>query len=85
MTGLSDNITLGSLGKILQDDTEALRISVSPPMLESHNLYLRGGVLDWFDGLHWQKSAYLTRTLNAATARQMRGPSAPSDSPPLPG
>ncbi|GAB4319104.1 MAG: hypothetical protein Kow0059_12850 [Candidatus Sumerlaeia bacterium] len=83
LTGLSDYITLGSLGRILQDDTEALRITITPPPASASSVYLRGGVLDFFDGLHWQKSPYLSRSLTARGAMDL-SPLSDLRSPPAP-
>ena len=53
-TGLSDRLTMGSIGQLIEDDTLALRMAFegSPPPIASR--YVRVYTLTEFDGRTWQ-------------------------------
>ena len=55
-TGLSDQVQLGSVSQLAQDDSVAMRLKFlgAPPAVDQ--LYFRGPVLDHFDGRVWRNS-----------------------------
>jgi transglutaminase-like putative cysteine protease len=53
-TGLSDNIQLGRMAELAQDDSVALRVRFEGRAPPPHEMYFRGPVLDDFDGRNWR-------------------------------
>jgi hypothetical protein len=53
MTGFSDNVTLGDIGRIKQNTEVVMRISVDGDPLRVQNMHWRGVVLTNFDGKRW--------------------------------
>jgi len=53
MTGFSDNVTLGEIGKIKQNTEVVMRVSVDGDPLRVQNMHWRGVVLTNFDGKRW--------------------------------
>ncbi|MGC4060563.1 MAG: DUF3488 and transglutaminase-like domain-containing protein [Aquabacterium sp.] len=64
-TGLSDQINLGNVAELAQDDSIALRVRFTHGVPKAHDLYFRGPVLDTFDGRTWQ-----SQPATAATQRE---------------
>lgn len=52
-TGISDDITLGDIGKLSQSDETAFRVRFDGREPEPHERYWRGPVLWHTDGRHW--------------------------------
>lgn len=57
MTGLSDDMSPGSISQLIQSDAIAFRASFSGPPPPPAQRYWRGQVLDRFDGRTWRASA----------------------------
>jgi protein-glutamine gamma-glutamyltransferase len=53
MTGFSDNVTLGDIGRIKQNTEVVMRVSVDGDPLRVQNMHWRGVVLTNFDGKRW--------------------------------
>lgn len=53
MTGFSDNVTLGEIGKIQKDSTVVMRIRVDGDSERIPDIHWRGIVLTSFDGKRW--------------------------------
>jgi hypothetical protein len=53
MTGFSDNVTLGEIGRIKQNTEVVMRVSVDGDPLRVQNMHWRGVVLTNFDGKRW--------------------------------
>lgn len=56
MTGFSDRMQLGSIGRIQQNDAIVMRVTTSGRTIASNDLYFRGVALDTFDGKTWSGS-----------------------------
>jgi transglutaminase-like putative cysteine protease len=67
MTGLSDQMSPGSLNNLIQSGEIAFRVQFSGDMPEKSSLYWRGPVLDTYDGLTW-------RSRSRASLRTETGP-----------
>ncbi|SHF53345.1 Transglutaminase-like superfamily protein [Lampropedia hyalina DSM 16112] len=54
-TGLSDDMTVGNMASLAQDQSVAMRIRFLPgsPLPQQHDLYFRGPVLSRIEGNHW--------------------------------
>ena len=65
-TGLSDNLKLGDVAELANDDSIAfrLRFEGQPPPAEA--LYFRGPVLSDYDGQQWHVDAFTPPAFNAA-------------------
>ena len=61
MTGFSDRMQLGSIGRIQQNDAIVMRVTTSGRRGESNDLYFRGVALDTFDGKTWSGSRQRTK------------------------
>ncbi|BAN35114.1 transglutaminase [Sulfuricella denitrificans skB26] len=57
MTGLSDNMTPGSISKLSQSGAVAFRVAFDGPPPKPEQRYWRGPVLDFFDGRSWSTAA----------------------------
>lgn len=53
MTGFSDDVALGEIGKIQKDSTVVMRIRVEGDPARAHDIHWRGIVLTNFDGKRW--------------------------------
>jgi transglutaminase-like putative cysteine protease len=53
MTGFSDNVTLGEIGKIKQNTEVVMRVSIDGDPLRAQTMHWRGVVLTNFDGKRW--------------------------------
>ncbi len=53
-TGLSDQMQLGDVAELAQDDSVALRVRFSGPVPPPQALYFRGPVLSVADGMRWR-------------------------------
>lgn len=53
MTGFSDDVTLGEIGKIQQNKAVVMRIKVEGDPARAGDIHWRGIVLTNFDGRHW--------------------------------
>lgn len=53
MTGFSDNVALGEIGKIQKDSTVVMRIRVEGDPARAQDIHWRGIVLTNFDGKRW--------------------------------
>lgn len=51
--GLSDQLSLGHVAELAQDDGIAMRLRFEGPPPPPDKLYFRGPVLEWFDGRSW--------------------------------
>ena len=60
-TGLSEQLRMGDVAELAQDDSIALRIKVAGPALPAHALYFRGPVLSRYDGTEWRVEPSLIR------------------------
>ncbi len=55
--GFSENVELGSIGRLQQSNEIVMRVRVEDAQSERHrNLRWRGVALDYFDGRHWRRS-----------------------------
>lgn len=54
MTGLSDSMAPGTIGRLSQSDAIAFRARFAGPPPERGGLYWRGPVLTFFDGITWR-------------------------------
>lgn len=73
MSGFSDEVSLGEIGTIQEDQTVAFRVEFPGKKPEtSQRLYFRGSSFDHYDGKRWSKSAtgreYLTGRLGEPIA-----------------
>ncbi len=59
LSGFTNQVQLGAMVKILQDPTVVMEVEISGKTLAPEQLYFRGGALDSFDGVNWQKSSAL--------------------------
>ncbi len=75
-TGLSNEMQLGALSEIANDDSIAMRLRFDGPPPPRQALYFRGPVLSRFDGRQWrsryQASRQMWRLPDAAEARASR-------------
>jgi protein-glutamine gamma-glutamyltransferase len=55
LTGFSEEVGLGSVAALKQDDAVALRVTVDRPELLQTERYWRGAALDYFDGRNWRR------------------------------
>jgi protein-glutamine gamma-glutamyltransferase len=62
LTGFSEEVGLGTLSALKQDDTVALRVAVDRPELFSGERW-RGAALDHFDGRQWRRRPQEQRAL----------------------
>ncbi|HUO33616.1 MAG TPA: DUF3488 and transglutaminase-like domain-containing protein [Candidatus Acidoferrum sp.] len=53
MTGFSDNVALGEIGKIQQNKAVVMRVQVEGDPARAQDIHWRGIVLTNFDGKHW--------------------------------
>lgn len=60
--GLSDQLTLGHVAELAQDDGIAMRLRFDGPPPSPDKLYFRGPVLEVFDGKSWLPRPALTRS-----------------------
>lgn len=60
--GLSDQLTLGHVAELAQDDGIAMRLRFDGPPPSPDKLYFRGPVLEVFDGKSWLPRPVLTRS-----------------------
>lgn len=74
-TGLSDEMSPGSMTDLLVDDSPALRISFSPTVPEPGKRYFRALVMWDFDGATWQNRQWRS----SATPESLQAFSAPLD------
>lgn len=72
VTGFSDSVVLGSMGEIKKDPTVLMRVEPLSPVKSP--LYIRGAVLDHYDGVSWTETVK-QRTLmrSASGVFQLRG------------
>jgi protein-glutamine gamma-glutamyltransferase len=57
LTGFSDKVTLGDIGKVQQSDETVMRVKLEvPPNLQLQNQRWRGVALDQFDNKTWTKT-----------------------------
>ncbi len=64
LTGFSDKVTLGDIGKIQQSDETVMRVKITNPMnLQIPNLRWRGVALDQFDNKTWKKTPIIAEIL----------------------
>ncbi len=54
-TGFSDKVSLGSIGRIQQNDAVVMRVKLDVSPTEAGDLYFRGVALDTFDNKAWSK------------------------------
>jgi protein-glutamine gamma-glutamyltransferase len=64
LTGFSDRVTLGDIGKIQQSDETVMRVKVDNPLnVQIQNLRWRGVALDNFDNKTWKKTPIIAEIL----------------------
>ncbi|MCC6826456.1 MAG: DUF3488 domain-containing protein [Acidobacteria bacterium] len=56
MTGFSDRMQLGAIGRIQQNDAVVMRVRISGKQVRPVELYFRGVALDTFDNRTWSSS-----------------------------
>ncbi len=61
MTGFSDTVSLGSIGRIQQNDETVMRVRLDPGSAVPSSIYWRGVALDTFDHKSWTRSRPLER------------------------
>ncbi len=61
MTGFSDTVSLGSIGRIQQNDETVMRVRLDPESAVPSSIYWRGVALDIFDHKSWTRSRPLER------------------------
>ena len=61
MTGFSDTVSLGSIGRIQQNDETVMRVRLDPGSAVPSSIYWRGVALDIFDHKSWTRSRPLER------------------------
>jgi protein-glutamine gamma-glutamyltransferase len=71
-TGLSDEMSPGTISQLIQSDELAFRVSFDGPMPPPSDRYWRGPVLERFDGWTWRD---LDRSPQLAQRMTLRGPS----------
>lgn len=57
-TGFADKVDFGSIGPITLDQTTVMRVEIPDMGKGMESIYLRGGVLDLFDGITWGKKGH---------------------------
>ncbi len=71
-TGLSDQLRLGSVAELAQDDSVALRLRFAPgERPPPEQLYLRGPVLSIYDGEHWRSPRRADQPLGLPRSAQL--------------
>ena len=73
VSGLSDNMSPGSLNKLVLSDDVALRAAFTGDIPPQNRLYWRGPVLSEFDGRTWRAAPRLPRSAEAGINLQGRG------------
>jgi transglutaminase-like putative cysteine protease len=68
-SGLTDQVTPGSMASIARDDSVAFRVDFTGPVPPRDTLYFRGPVLDAFDGHTWRASDQATHPAQAPAVR----------------
>ncbi len=64
LTGFSDKVTLGDIGKVQQSDETVMRIKVDNPLnAQIQNTRWRGVALDQFDNKNWRKTPIMSEVL----------------------
>jgi protein-glutamine gamma-glutamyltransferase len=64
LTGFSDKVTLGDIGKIQQSDETVMRVKVENPLnVQIQNPRWRGVALDQFDNKTWRKTPIMSEIL----------------------
>ena len=53
VTGFSDNVTLGDIGRILQSKALMMRVQIQGDPVRAQDVHWRGAVLTTFDGKRW--------------------------------
>lgn len=84
VSGFSDEVELGSIGSIKDDNTVAFRVEISQDLLEYvsiEDLYWRGTSADIFDGRKWSRSQKNKKRVNM----NYSDPTLDTDIAPLPG
>ncbi len=69
VTGFSDNVTLGDIGKLQQSNAVVMRVRVEDEGRNLLNLRWRGVALDSFDGRSWRRSPGDSRPVRANDER----------------
>ncbi len=54
-SGFADKVDFGSIGPVTLDPTTVMRVELPEPGIGIGSIYLRGGVLDSFNGVTWEK------------------------------
>lgn len=75
-TGLSDEMSPGSITELLGDDTPVMRVTFDGPLPPQSSLYWRGPVLWRFDGLTWRSARGLQSQRRPLAGPQSGGPDA---------
>ncbi|HEV2296911.1 MAG TPA: DUF3488 and transglutaminase-like domain-containing protein [Candidatus Acidoferrales bacterium] len=58
VTGFSDNVTLGEIGRMLQSKALMMRVQVQGDPIRAQDIHWRGSVLTNFDGKRWFSPRY---------------------------
>ena len=77
MTGLSDQMSPGSLNNLIQSGAIAFRVQFADTVPRRSALYWRGPVLVDYDGQVWRSRPFLPRTGGNATAPAIEAPGEP--------
>jgi protein-glutamine gamma-glutamyltransferase len=72
LTGLSDEMSPGTIAQLIQSDAVAFRVSFDGPIPPPSDRYWRGPVLERFDGWTWRDFDYLPLL---SPRMELRGPS----------
>ncbi|MDX1626220.1 MAG: DUF3488 and transglutaminase-like domain-containing protein [Wenzhouxiangellaceae bacterium] len=68
-TGLSDEMSPGTIAELFNDDRPAFRVTFDGPRPEAADLYWRGPVLWRFDGRTWSRLGFLRRSPERVPSR----------------
>jgi len=64
LTGFSEEVGLGAVAALQQDDAVAMRVTVDrPDLFANRAIYWRGAALDHFDGRNWRRKPQEVRPL----------------------
>ena len=72
ITGFSDSVELGDLGKLLRSNQVVMRVTVEGDVRRFQGEKLRGVALDEFDGRRWFSRAHTERFLGPELPQQFR-------------
>lgn len=57
VTGFSDSVELGEVGRIIQSGSLVMRVKIEKGTVDRRSLYLKGNALGYYDGRRWSDKA----------------------------